>query len=91
VKPPFFAAIPLFQQNYVLAELFAYQVHHRLDQKFGRDRGHEAGTYLQDKFLIRGSSLTLDQIMREGTGETLAASYLITALKGATGSASHQK
>jgi oligoendopeptidase F len=78
---PFYAAIPIYQQNYVLAEMFAYQVHHELDQKFGTSWGRQAGTYLHDKFLIRGGSLTLDQIMREGTGEGLTAAYLIRALK----------
>src|SRR5215469_7810506 len=29
---PFYAAIPIYQQNYVLADMFAYQVHHTLDQ-----------------------------------------------------------
>jgi len=79
---PFYAAIPIYQQNYVLAEMFAYQVHHTLDQKFGRNWGREGGSYLHDNFLIRGGSLTLDQIMRQGTGEGLSASYLITALEG---------
>jgi oligoendopeptidase F len=78
---PFYAAIPLYQQNYVLAEMFAYQVHHTLDQKFGRNWGQEGGSYLHDKFLIRGGMLTLDQIMRQGTGEALSANYLIAALK----------
>ena len=88
---PFFAAIPIYQQNYVQAEMFAYQVHHMLDQKFGRTWAHEAGTYLHDKFLIRGGSLTLDQIMRQGTGEPLTARYLVAALKAMSHSESHQK
>lgn len=88
---PFFAAIPLYQQNYALAEMFAYQVHHTLDQKFGTDWGHEAGTYLHDKFLIRGGTLTLDQIMQEGTGEGLTARYLITALKATPASESEKE
>jgi Zn-dependent M32 family carboxypeptidase len=52
-----------------------------MDQKFGRNWGRPRGTYLHDKFLIRGGSLTLDQIMQQGTGERLTAKYLITALK----------
>jgi oligoendopeptidase F len=79
---PFYAAIPIYQQNYVLAEMFAYQVHHTLDQKFGRNWGREGGSYLHDKFLTRGGSLTLDQIMQQGTGEGLSARYLIAALQG---------
>jgi oligoendopeptidase F len=81
---PFYAAIPIYQQNYVLAEMFAYQVHQTLDQKFGRNWGQQAGTYLHDKFLIRGGSLTLDEIMRQGTGERLTAEYLIAAMKAKT-------
>jgi oligoendopeptidase F len=80
---PFYAAIPIYQQNYVLAEMFAYQVHHTLDQRFGRNWGQEGGSYLHDKFLVRGGSLTLDQIMRQGTGEGLSAKYLVAALKAA--------
>ena len=79
---PFYAAIPVYQQNYVLAEMFAYQVHHTLDQKFGRNWGREGGSYLHDKFLIRGGSRTLEQIMQQGTGEGLSARYLIAALQG---------
>ena len=80
---PFYAAIPIYQQNYVLAEMFAYQVHHILDEGFGRNWGKEAGTYLHDKFLIRGGSLTLERIMQQGTNEGLKADYLITSLKAA--------
>ena len=69
------------QQNYVLAEMFAYQVHYTMDQRFGRNWGREGGSYLHDKFLIRGGSLTLDQTMQQGTGEGLNAKYLVTALK----------
>ena len=78
---PFYAAIPIYQQNYVLAEMFAYQVHNTLDQRFGRNWGTEGGSYLHDKFLTRGGSLTLDQIMQQGTGEGLSAKYLIAALQ----------
>jgi oligoendopeptidase F len=77
---PFYAAIPMYQQNYVLAEMFAYQVHHTLAQKFGDKWGPEAGSYLRDKFFARGGTLTLDEIMEAGTGEKLSASYLIRAL-----------
>jgi hypothetical protein len=77
---PFYAAIPIYEQNYVLAEMFAYQVHHTLDQRFGRNWGQEGGAYLHDKFLIRGGSLTLDQIMQQGTREGLSAKYLVAAL-----------
>jgi hypothetical protein len=52
-----------------------------MDQKFGRNWGREGGSYLYDKFLIRGGSLTLDEIMRQGTGEGLSANYLVAALK----------
>ncbi|MBV9483406.1 MAG: hypothetical protein JO249_22055, partial [Acidobacteria bacterium] len=38
------------------------------------------GTYLHDKFFIRGGSLTLEEIMKQGTAEGLKAEYLIAAL-----------
>jgi oligoendopeptidase F len=77
---PFYAAIPLYEQNYVLAEMFAYQVHHTLERRFGAKYGKEAGQYLHDKFLIRGGMLKLGQIMEQGTGESLTADFLIAAL-----------
>jgi oligoendopeptidase F len=77
---PFYAAIPLYEQNYVLAEMFARQVHHALEQKFGSTFGAPAGAYLHDQFLVRGGSLTLDQILQRGTGESLTPDYLIAAL-----------
>jgi peptidase M3-like protein len=78
---PYYAAIPLYEQSYVLAEMFAYQVHHTIDRKFGKNWGQPGGAHLHDKFLIRGGSLTLDEIMQQGTDERLTAEYLIRAMK----------
>ena len=83
---PFYAAIPLYEQNYILAEMFAYQVHHTLDQKFGSTLGPAAGSYLSEKYFTRGGMLTLNAIMEQGTGEKLTPDYLIAALKSDTAS-----
>lgn len=78
---PFYSSGPFYLQSYVLSEMVATQVHHALEQRFGKTWGPEAGAYLSDNFYTRGGRVPLDDIMREGTGEPLTAKYLIEALK----------
>ncbi|MGH9556507.1 MAG: M3 family metallopeptidase [Terriglobales bacterium] len=78
---PFYSSGPFYLQSYVLSEMVATQVHHALEQRFGKTWGPEAGAYLRDHFFTRGGRVPLDEIMREGTGEPLTANYLIEALK----------
>lgn len=78
---PFYSSGPIYLQSYVLAEMVGWQVHHALDEKFGREWDPRAGAYLREKFFSRGGLLTLDQIMQEGTGEPLNPKYMIESLK----------
>jgi hypothetical protein len=78
---PFYCTGPIYLQSYVLAEMVGWQVHHALDQKFGRNWDARTGVYLREKFFSRGGLLTLDQIMQEGTGEPLNPKYMIESLK----------
>lgn len=78
---PFYSTGPIYLQSYVLAEMVGWQVHHALDQKFGRNWNAETGAYLREKFFSRGGLLTLDQILQEGTGEPLNPRYMIESLK----------
>jgi oligoendopeptidase F len=78
---PFYATGPIYQQSYVLAEMVGRQIHDAVDLRFGRAWGPEAGAYLRTKFFRRGGSLTLDEILTEGTGRPLSAAPLIAALK----------
>jgi hypothetical protein len=78
---PFYSTGPIYLQSYVLAEMVGWQVHHALDQKFGRNWDAQTGAYLRQKFFSRGGLLTLDQIMQEGTGEPLNPKYMIESLK----------
>ena len=78
---PFYATGPIYQQSYVLAEMVGRQIHDTIDRRFGRAWGPEAGAYLRAKFFRRGGSLTLDEILTEGTGRPLSAASLIAALK----------
>jgi len=74
---PFYASQPIYEHNYVLAEMFGRQVHHALEQRFGRRWGPEAGRYIRDKFFSQGARYTLDELLVRGTGEPLTAKYLI--------------
>jgi Zn-dependent M32 family carboxypeptidase len=78
---PFYSTGPIYLQSYVLAEMVGWQVHHALDQKFGRNWDARTGAYAREKFFSRGGLLTLDQIMQEGTGEPLNPRYMIESLK----------
>ena len=77
---PFFSSGPIYLQSYVLAEMVGRQVHHALDNRFGEHLGVDAGAFLKEKFFVRGGRLTLDEIMKQGTGEPLTDKYLIRAL-----------
>jgi oligoendopeptidase F len=78
---PFYSSGPIYLQSYVVAEMVGRQIHHALDQKFGKRWDKNAGKYLREKFLSRGGRFKLDEIMSQGTGEPLTAKYLIEALK----------
>jgi oligoendopeptidase F len=79
---PFYSSGPIYLQSYVLAEMVGRQVHHALLQKFGDQWGPDAGTWLRDKFFVRGGRLTVDEIMEQGSGEPLTDNYLIAAMRG---------
>ncbi len=76
---PFYASQPIYEHNYVLAEMFARQVHHAVEQRFGESWGPEAGAYLREKFFSQGARYTLNELLAQGTGEPLTASYLIAS------------
>lgn len=78
---PFYSTGPIYLQSYVLAEMVGRQIHHAVNQRFGRKWGPEAGRYLHEKFFERGGRMPLDEIMKDGTGESLTARYLIEAMK----------
>jgi oligoendopeptidase F len=77
---PFYSSGPIYLQSYVLAEMAGRQVHHTLTRRFGSQWGVDAGAFLKEKFFTRGGRLTLDELMREGTGEPLTDKYLIQSL-----------
>ncbi len=78
---PFYSSGPFYLQSYVLSEMVATQVHHALEKRFGERWGPEAGAYLKEHFFTRGGRVPVDDIMRDGTGEPLTATYLIEALR----------
>ena len=78
---PMYGSDPIYLQSYVVGEMVARQINHKVDQKFGTRWNPEAGAYLQTRFFSRGASQTLDGLMRDGTGEPLTARYLIEVLR----------
>ena len=78
---PMYGSDPIYLQSYVVGEIVARQIFHKIDQKFGRRWSTEAGTYLRAHFYSRGARQTLDALMQDGTGEPLIARYLIEDLR----------
>ena len=78
---PMYGSDPIFLQSYVVGEIVARQIGHKIDQKFARHWNTEAGNYLRARFYSRGASKPLDGLMQDGTGEPLTARYLIEYLR----------
>jgi oligoendopeptidase F len=74
---PMYGSDPIYLQSYVVGEMAARQICHKVDQQFGSRWGREAGAYLRANFYSRGAEQTLDDLMQKGTGEPLMARYLI--------------
>ena len=80
---PMYGSDPIYLQSYVVGEMVARQISHKVDQKFGTRWNREAGTYLRARFYSRGAEQTLDGIMQNGTGEPLTSRYLVEHLHAA--------
>ena len=77
---PFFGSEPLYLQNYVLAEMFARQVHQAMDIKFGAKWRSPAGEFLKRNLFSVGARYRLDEVLINITGEPLSSSHLIRSL-----------
>ncbi len=78
---PFFASGPIYIQSYAVAEMFARQVHHDAERRFGTEWGAQAGTYLRKNYFSIAGRLTLDEVLKQGTGEPLNPKYLVEYVK----------
>ena len=79
---PMYGSDPIYLQSFVVGEMVAHQIEHKVDQRFGRQWGKGAGEFLKTNFYSRGAEQTLDGLMRSGTGEPLTPRYLIEFLQG---------
>ncbi len=78
---PMYGSDPIYLQSFVVGEMVAHQIQHKVDQKFGTHWGKAAGEYLKTNFYSRGAEQTLDGLMISGTGEPLTPRYLIQFLQ----------
>ena len=51
-----------------------------VEHQVWEQRGRAVGDYLRENFSNRGGRLTLDEIMQQGTGESLTDKYLLQSL-----------
>ena len=78
---PMYGSDPIYLQSFVVGEIVAHQIQHKVDQQFGRKWGTKAGEYLKSSFYSRGAEQSLDGLIKSGTGEPLTPRYLIQFLQ----------
>ena len=78
---PMYGSDPIYLQSFVVGEMVAQQIQHKVDQQFGRKWGTKAGEYLKSSFYSRGAEQSLDGLIKSGTGEPLTPRYLIQFLQ----------
>ena len=78
---PMYGSDPIYLQSFVVGEMVARQIEHKVDEKFGRNWGKPAGDYLRTNFYSRGAEQSVDGFMRGGTGEALTPRYLVQFLE----------
>jgi Peptidase family M3 len=78
---PMYGSDPIYLQSFVVGEMVAHQIQHKMDQQFGRNWGLKAGQYLRTSFYSRGAGQSIDGLMQNGTGERLMPRYLIQFLQ----------
>jgi oligoendopeptidase F len=78
---PFYSSGPIYLQSYVVAEMVGRQIHAAAKKRFGNEWDAKTGEYLKAEFFSRGGRYSVDEIMRQGTGEPLTPRYLIQALR----------
>lgn len=79
---PMYGSDPIYLQSFVAGEMIAHQIEDKTDQKFGKSWGKEAGAFLRKDFYSRGASITIDEAMKNGTGEGLTPKSLVRFLAG---------
>jgi Zn-dependent M32 family carboxypeptidase len=79
---PFFGTGPIYIQSYAVAEMFGRQVHHDTQRRFGDQWGEPAGAYLRKNYFSISGRLTLDEVLKQATGEPLNPQYVIEYVKG---------
>jgi oligoendopeptidase F len=78
---PFFSTGPIYIQSYAVAEMFGRQVHADAQKRFGNTWGREAGDYLRKNYFSISGRMTLDEVLKHGTGEPLNPKYLVDYIK----------
>ncbi len=79
---PFFSTGPIYIQSYAVAEMFGRQVHADAQRRFGNTWGKDAGNYLRKNYFSISGRMTLDEVLKQGTGEPLNAKYLVDYIHG---------
>lgn len=77
-----YISYPIYWQNYVLADILASQVHHKLRNQFGDLHGSiEAFAEVQKAYIVPGNTLDWQQRLLNHTGSKLKADALVEDLQ----------
>jgi Zn-dependent M32 family carboxypeptidase len=80
---PFFSTGPIYIQSYAVAEMFGRQVHADAQRRFGGTWDRKAGDYFRKNYFSISGRLTLDEVLKQGTGEPLNPKYLVDYIQSA--------
>lgn len=77
-----YISYPIYWQNYVLADMLASQVHHKLSEQLGSLHGHPAAFIeVQNQYMVPGNTIDWQARLFKHTGSKLKADALVEDLK----------
>ena len=73
-----FTTHPVYYQNYTVADLIAAQLHHTLEEKYGKVVGAPStGSFFRNEIFRHGSLYRWTDLIERTTGEPLTADYYV--------------
>lgn len=75
---------PVYYHNYMMGELFASQIHHKIKELLKKDNYHfsyynrpEIGSFLKEKIFAYGAEYIWKELIEKATGESLNPKYFV--------------
>lgn len=76
--------VPVYYHNYMMGELFASQIHHKIKELLKKDNYHfsyynmsEIGSFLKENIFVHGAKYIWKDLIEKATGEQLNPKYFV--------------